>query len=244
MDGTDGGAAAKIKENIFIIREKLRAAAEASGRDGGEITLLAATKAREPGEIRAAFDAGVRAAGENRVQELLSKDARGAYAGMALHFIGPLQSNKAKYLVGRVGLIESVDSLRLARIISGLALRRGVVQNVLAEINIGGEESKSGVAPEDAPGFCRELFSLPGLSLRGLMAVPPREGGDKYFEKMRELFDALRAGAPDGFDILSMGMSADFEAAVRAGATMVRIGEGIFGPRRPAPDGLFPGGGR
>lgn len=234
-DMKTGAENSQIAANVSELREKIRKAAEKSGRKASDITLLAASKSRTCGEIRLAVSAGVDAVGENRVQELLSKYEQGAYCGVPLHFIGTLQSNKVKYLIGKVTLIHSVDSEKLGAIISRLSERSGTVSDILLEVNIGREESKSGIMPEDAAALCQKLQGYKGINLRGLMAIPPvSESGQcrRYFSDMRELFYVIKKNAPAGFDILSIGMSDDFEIAVEEGATMVRIGRGIFGERR------------
>ncbi len=224
-----------IARNIGAVKDKIARSAERAGRSAGEITLLAATKTRGYGEIRAAIAAGIGAAGENRVQELRDKCALGAYDGCPLHFIGPLQTNKIKYLIGNAAMIHSVDSARLAEAISALSARAGVVTDVLIEVNIGGEASKSGVAPRETAALAQQVAGVEAVRLRGLMTVPPAgEDARGYFAAMRALFESLRGGLPEAFNVLSMGMSHDFETAVEEGATIVRVGSAIFGPR-PAP---------
>ena len=215
-----------------MIRQRLAAAAKRSGRAPEEITLLAATKTRTPEEIRAVIEAGIDACGENRAQELILKLPSGAYAGKPLHFIGSFQSNKAHLLYGKVDMIESLNSAKAARILSRLGTENGKPTDVLCEINIGLEEGKAGVLPENAEKFCEEIALLPALSLRGLMAIPPAgEDGTPYFAAMRELFEKLSKNRPKDFDTLSMGMSRDFETAVANGATLVRVGTALFGER-------------
>lgn len=226
----------KIREKIGEIRGRIEIAAAKSGRKGKDITLLAATKTRTAAEIRAAVEAGIDAAGENRVQELIAKYGDGAYCGVPLHFIGSLQTNKAKYLVGKVCLIHSVNSEKLGTTIAKFSERQNLVTDILIEVNIGKEENKSGIMPEQAAELCERLWNCGGIRTRGLMAIPPvsePEEARKYFSAMRELFLKLRANAPEGFDILSMGMSEDYDVAVEEGATIVRVGRGIFGERRP-----------
>lgn len=225
----------KIRENITEIRGRIEIAAAKSGRKSGDITLLAATKTRTAAEVRTAVEAGIDAAGENRVQELIEKYDDGAYRGVPLHFIGSLQTNKAKYLVGKVCLIHSVNSEKLGMTLAKLSERLNIATDILIEVNIGKEENKSGIMPEEAAALCEKLGNCGGIRPRGLMAIPPVSGPEearRYFSAMRELFLKLKANAPDGFDILSMGMSEDYETAVEEGATIVRIGRGIFGERR------------
>ena len=224
----------QIAASVSELRKKIEMAAEKSGRKGSDIMLLAATKTRTSKEIHAAVLAGVDAVGENRVQELLSKYEQGAYSGTALHYIGTLQSNKVKYLIGKATLIHSADSEKLAALISRLSEEAGKTTEILLEINIGKEHSKSGAMPENATAICQRIQEFKGIRLRGLMAIPPvsePENCRRYFSEMRELFCGIRENAPEGFDILSMGMSNDYGIAVEEGSTMVRIGRGIFGER-------------
>ncbi len=226
-----------IAENVAAVREKIAAAALRAGREAGEITLVAASKMNDAQRVREAIAAGVDACGENRVQELLEKSALGAYEGAALHFIGHLQKNKVKYLVGSVSLIQSVDSIGLLACIDREAGKRGLVQDVLLEINIAAEPSKSGFAPEALPAAIAAAAQYPGVRVRGLMTVPPiclrGEENLQYFERMRQLFIDNCAKKYDNvfMDFMSMGMSGDFETAIACGANMVRVGTAIFGER-------------
>ena len=226
-----------ITETVLEAKRRIAAAAAAAGRDGAQVRLLAATKMNGPEAIREAIAAGVDICAENRVQEFLEKSAVNAYAGCDVQFIGHLQKNKVKSLVGAVSLIHSVDSEGLMREIDRRARDRGIVQAVLLEVNIGGEDSKSGAAPEelDALLACAGLY--PHIQVRGLMAIPPivsEKGGNlKHFRRMFELFVDIREKKYDNvsMDELSMGMSTDYEDAVRCGATIVRLGTALFGPR-------------
>jgi len=227
-----------LSENITLVKEKIAAAAAAAGRDPGEVTLVAATKTQTSDTIRAAIAAGITVCGENRVQELTAHLEDNAYAGASLHFIGHLQTNKVKYIVGKVDLIESVSSLRLLDAIEAQAARIGVVQDVLLEVNVGREEAKSGFLPEQLPEGVRYAAALPHIRLRGLMAIPPvavEPGGNlPYFVEMRQLLvDTQHILGDNVSDVvsLSMGMSGDFEDAITAGATLVRVGTAIFGAR-------------
>ena len=199
--------------------------------------LVAASKMNDAAAVREAIAAGVDACGENRVQELLEKNAQGAYAGAPLHFIGHLQKNKVKYLVGTADLIESVDSVELLRMIDARARKLGVTQDVLLEVNIGGEAAKSGFEPSALPEALEISGEFSSLKVRGLMAIPPvaeASGASRpYFARMRELFIDIGAKKYDNvsMDFLSMGMSGDFEDAIREGANVVRVGSAIFGPR-------------
>ena len=226
-----------IAENVAAVREKIAAAAARAGRDPSEITLVAASKMNDAQRVREAIAAGVDACGENRVQELLEKNAQGAYEGAALHFIGHLQKNKVKYVVGTVELIHGVDSVALLETIDRAAAARGLVQDVLLEINIAAEPSKSGFAPGELPAALIRASRLKNLRVRGLMAVPPicvkGEENLQYFERMKQLFVDNCEKKYDNvrMDFMSMGMSGDYEAAVACGANMVRIGTAIFGER-------------
>lgn len=226
-----------IEENVEKVLEKIAAAARAAGREPGEVTLCAATKMNDAQAVRRAIAAGVRICGENRVQELTAKLADNAYAGAQVHFIGHLQTNKVKQVVGKVDLIQSVDSEHLLAAISREAQKQGLCQDILLEVNIGEEAAKSGFAEEDILPLVDRIDSFSNIRLRGLMAIPPisRNPGDnlKFFLKMRQIYVDIRAKKNDNVsvDCLSMGMSGDFADAVAAGSTMVRIGTAIFGAR-------------
>lgn len=226
-----------LSENIALVKANIAAAAREAGRDPAEVTLVAATKAQTDQTIRDAIAAGIEICGENRVQEMTAHLDADAYAGAGLHFIGHLQTNKVRQVVGRVDLIESVDSRRLLDAIEKEAAKLGLRQDVLLEVNVGGEESKSGVAPGEAAGLARYAATLPHVRLRGLMTVPPAttDGGSrKFFRKMCQLYvDIIRDLGDNGKDVncLSMGMSGDYPDAVREGATLVRVGTALFGPR-------------
>lgn len=225
-----------IRENIAAVRQRMAAAAERAGRSGEEILLVGASKMNDAGACREAIAAGIDALGENRVQELLEKDAQGAYEGAPLHFIGHLQRNKVRQIVGRVDLIHSVSSLELLEEIQKQAEKRGVVQRILLEVNVGGEESKSGFAPEDTLAAAERAAALPNLSVEGLMTIPPIQtephGNLPYFEKIYRLYIDIGQKVYDNkLKYLSMGMSDDFEDAIAAGATVVRVGSAIFGMR-------------
>ena len=230
----------EIYENVKKIRANIAEAAEKSGRKPEDIILVAATKMNDADRVKAAIDAGIDVAGENRVQELLDKYEQNAYEGAPLHFIGNLQTNKVKYLIGKVSLIQSVDSIKLAREIGRLAVKNGIVQDILVEINIGGEESKGGIKPEDTDAFIKEISQIEGIRVRGLMTIPPILGADNkniaYFEKMHQLFIDIKAKKYDNIsmEFLSMGMSDDYYDAILHGANMVRVGTGIFGRRNYA----------
>ena len=226
-----------IAENIARIREEMRTAAIAAGRDPDKILLCAATKMNNADAVRQAIAAGVDVCGENRVQELTQKLSEHAYDGAPVHFIGHLQTNKVKQVVGKVALIQSVDSLRLLEAIQKEAARQGITQDILLEVNIGQEESKSGFTVEEIPELVSGFAQFSNICLRGLMAIPPIShfSGDnrKFFEKMWALAVDITTKNVDNVcvDILSMGMSDDFADAIACGSTMVRVGTAIFGQR-------------
>ena len=230
-----------IAENVAYIRAEIEKAALAAGRDPKEITLCAATKMNDAHKVRQAIAAGITCCGENRVQELTQKLSENAYEGAAIHFIGHLQTNKVKQVVGKVSLIQSVDSVRLLQAISKEALRQGIRQDILLEINIGEEASKSGFAVGDILPLLAHLEDFPNVRVRGLMAIPPvcenPGDNDKFFDEIRALAVDIRAKKYDNvcMEILSMGMSDDYADAIAHGSTMIRIGTAIFGARNYAP---------
>ena len=227
-----------IADQIARIREEMALAEAQAGRRPGEVLLLAATKMNDAQRVREAIAAGVDLCGENRAQELQEKYAQGAYQGCPLHFIGHLQKNKAKYLVGVVDVIQSVDSEPLIAVIDRLAAQKGLIQDILLEVNIGGETAKSGVIPEMAEEMAAKMVEFPHLRLRGFMTIPPisvENGGNlRYFAKMYQLYVDIKAKKYDNtsIDCLSMGMSDDFADAIKEGTTMIRVGTRIFGSRQ------------
>ncbi len=225
-------------ENYKRIAEDIEKAAEKAGKSPESITLLAATKTVPAEVIRHAVERGITCVGENRVQELLEKYDNLSALSCDLQFIGRLQTNKVKYLVHKVSCIQSVDSLKLASEISRLCVREKAHMNVLVEVNIGREESKGGILPEELPEFIDQLREQPGITVRGLMAIPP-DCEDKsrlfqYFSSMRQYYVDIAAKKLDNvfMDCLSMGMSSDFSAAIECGSTMVRVGSALFGKRK------------
>jgi pyridoxal phosphate enzyme (YggS family) len=229
-----------IPTNIALVRLRLSAAARRAGRSLEEITLMAVSKTVEPTRIRAAYEAGLRVFGENRVQEFAGK--AGALADLVdaeWHMIGHLQTNKAGRAAELFAAVDSIDSLKLAEKLNTAAGKLGKRVTVLIEVNVGGEAAKSGIAP-DSPEVEKILRAAPGLqslSIQGLMTVPPftedPQGARHYFRKLRELRDAIasRKLPAVGMDVLSMGMSHDFEVAIEEGSTCVRVGTAIFGER-------------
>ena len=222
-------------ENYEDIKTRLKAAAEKSGRSEEDITLLAATKTVHTAVINHAIEKGISFIGENRVQEFLSKDEQ--LLPVHKHFIGHLQTIKVKDIVGKVEMIESVSSIKLAREISKQSIRAGVMTDILIEINVGKEESKSGFMPQEAEEAVREISNMAGMKVRGLMAIPPiceKESEIRgYFSKMHNLFIDIRGKNIDNnsMEFLSMGMSEDFDIAIEEGANIVRIGSALFGKR-------------
>lgn len=222
--------------NFAAVTEKINSAALKSGRKPEDITLLAATKTVDSETINYAICKGISYIGENRVQELLSKEA-GVTEEVRKHFIGHLQSNKVKDIINRVEMIESVDSLKLAREISKQAVKNNKTMDILIEVNIGKEESKSGFFPEETKDAIKEIAKLEGVKIKGLMTIPPiceeNEEIHKIFKKMYNLFVDISSEKIDNssMDILSMGMSDDFEAAIEEGANLIRVGSALFGKR-------------
>ena len=229
--------AMSIAENIARIKEKMAEAAIAAGRDPKDILLCAATKVNDANAVREAIRAGVDCCGENRVQELTQKRNENAYAGAPVHFIGHLQTNKVKQVVGKVDLIQSVDSMRLLEAICKEAEKQGIVQDILLEINIGNEESKSGFALEEINTVLSQICNFPAIRVLGFMAIPPicqiPTDNHKFFQKMYHLTVDIREKKYDNVcvNILSMGMSDDFADAIACGSTMIRVGTAIFGAR-------------
>ena len=226
-----------ITESVARVKANIAAAAEKAGRRPEDIYLVAASKMNDSGRVREAIAAGIRICGENRVQEMVEKQAQGAYEGAELHFIGHLQKNKVKQVVGLASLIQSADSLELIRVIDKTALSRGIVQDILLEVNIGAEASKSGLSPEELPSALDSIARLDAVRVRRLMTIPPicssRQEIEPYFVQMKQLFIDICGKKYDNIrmDFLSMGMSADYETAIACGANMVRVGSAIFGKR-------------
>ena len=226
-----------IAENVARIRAEMEKAAITAGRDPKEILLCAATKMNDAEAVREAIRAGVDCCGENKVQELTQKLKENAYEGAPVHFIGHLQTNKVKQVVGKVDLIQSVDSERLLAAIHKEAAKQGIVQDILLEINIGGEESKSGFSPENILPVLENMGQYPNIRIKGLMAIPPisEKNGDnlKYFKKMCNISVDISEKKYDNVRVecMSMGMSDDFTDAISCGSTMIRVGTAIFGAR-------------
>lgn len=226
-----------LDENLKIIQENMERACMESGRSPAEITLLGVTKTVDPLRINMAIEAGVRHIGENRVQEFLGKRDNLLLDGVDVHLIGHLQTNKVNAITGKVNMIESVDSLRVAEAINAASGKLGCITKVLIEVNIGNEEAKSGISSEKTEELLYELSGLQHICVCGLMTVPPISDTDsqkrQYFSLMRKLFIDIKGKNIDNvhMDILSMGMSSDYMQAIQEGATMVRIGSSLFGRR-------------
>ena len=225
-----------VVENLAKVEKNICAACQRSGRKRGEVTLIAVSKTKPVSMIEELLPGGTRDFGENKVQELcdkyeqLPKDIR-------WHMIGHLQRNKVKYVVDKACLIHSVDSLRLAETISAEGVKKGITVPVLIEVNVAGEESKFGAAPEETEDLIREIAKLPSIAVKGLMTIAPyvKNPGDNrgYFASFKKLCVDIKNKNIDNvsMDILSMGMTGDYEVAIEEGATMVRVGTGIFGER-------------
>ena len=226
-----------IAENVARVRAQMAEAALRCGRNPEEIKLCAATKMNDADAVRQAIASGVDCCGENRVQELTAKLAENAYAGAPVHFIGHLQTNKVRQVVGKVDLIQSVDSAHLLRAVDREAGRQGIRQDILLEINIGNEASKGGFSPQEILPLLENFGEFSNVCVKGLMAIPPisRFPGEnlEFFQKMRQISVDIRDIINDNVkvDCLSMGMSGDFEDAIAAGSTMIRVGTAIFGAR-------------
>ena len=225
-----------LKENLTQVEEKIDAACRRAGRDRSEVTLIAVSKTKPVSTLKEAYDLGVRVFGENKVQELVEK-YEALPEDIHWHLIGHLQRNKVKYIIGKVDMIHSVESLRLAEEINKRAAAKDLVMDVLVEVNMADEESKFGVKPEEVEAFLHDLSQLPNIRVRGLMTVAPfvenPEENRVYFRKMRELLVDMNGKKIDNInmDTLSMGMTGDYEVAIEEGATIVRVGTGIFGER-------------
>ena len=225
-----------IAENIARIRAEIDAAAREAGRDPKEITLVGASKMNDAQACRDAIAGGIDALGENRVQEMTQKLSENAYEGAPLHFIGHLQRNKVKQVVGYVDLIQSVGSLSLLDEIEKVAAAKGLVQDILLEVNVGEEEAKSGFAPDEVFAAAEAALERTHVRVRGLMTIPPadadRDTNIQYFRQVRALYvDINEKLFHNELECISMGMSGDFADAIRNGATMVRVGTAIFGTR-------------
>lgn len=226
-----------VEYNFKTIQENIWNAASSVGKSGSDITFLAATKTVSPEVINYAISLGLDHIGENKVQELLSKYDYYNLEKCSLQFIGHLQTNKVRQIIDKVDLIQSVDSVKLAQEISNQAVKHSRVCDVLVEVNIGKEENKSGVLPEMLEELLNNISNFKGINVKGLMTIPPicdnTQKIRKYFENMHNIFIDISSKKIDNIsmDILSMGMSADYREAILEGATMIRVGSALFGPR-------------
>ena len=225
-----------IKENIENINAKIEAACQRSGRKREEVLFLVVSKTIDGPRIKEAVACGMTSLGENKVQEIMDKyEPMGE--GIKWHLIGHLQTNKVKYIIDKVELIHSVESIKLAEEISKRAVAKGVTANILLEVNVAGEESKFGIKPEECEQMVREISVMPNIVIKGLMTVAPavenEEENRKYFRQMKQLLVDINSKKIDNVNMteLSMGMTGDYEVAIEEGATIVRIGTGVFGAR-------------
>ena len=226
-----------IYDNYCAVRDAVANAAVDAGRNPSEVRLIGVTKFHPIEDIEPAVKAGLKSVGENRVQELLEKIDYFNSAELDVNLIGQLQTNKVKYVIGKVGLIQSMDRMELAKEVDKRARAASLVQDVLIEVNIGEEEQKGGILPELLPDFLGVLSDMSGIRVKGLMCIPPAVGEQEvrtYFAKMRKMFFDIKGQQLPNIEMeqLSMGMSGDYKAAILEGATMVRVGTAIFGARR------------
>lgn len=225
-----------IRENLDIVERNIQAACDKAGRDRSEVTLVAVSKTKPVSDLMEAYDAGIRVFGENKVQELVDKMEK-MPGDIHWHMIGHLQRNKVKYIVGKVELIHSVDNAELAEEINRRAEKAGVVQDILIEVNIADEETKFGIAKEEVKDFYVNISKLPYVNVRGVMCIAPYvvepEQNRHYFADLRKIFVDITNNIVDNsrVDIMSMGMTGDYQVAVEEGATLIRVGTGVFGAR-------------
>jgi pyridoxal phosphate enzyme (YggS family) len=223
-----------IHDNLQAVKGRIARAAEAAGRDPSSVTLLAVSKTHPATLVEQAHAAGQRAFGENYVQEAVEKIELLQGRDIEWHLVGPLQSNKTRVAAGRFAWVHTVDSEKLARRLSGQRSGNLPALNVLIQVNVSGEASKSGVAAAEVEGLASSMSKLPRIKLRGLMAIPEPGADRTRYQELKELYDKLKNRFQ--LDTLSVGMSDDLEIAIAAGATMVRIGTAIFGARSPVKD--------
>ncbi|MCI6244811.1 MAG: YggS family pyridoxal phosphate-dependent enzyme [Eubacterium sp.] len=227
-----------VEENYKRVLENVKESAVKAGRSESDVRLMCVTKTVEPVYINKAIELGADLIGENRVQEYLGKRDELNLSGVERHLIGHLQTNKVKQIVGEVDMIESVSSVKLAKEISKVSLQKGIVTNCLVEVNVGKEESKSGIYLEELEETLCEIAQLPAIKIKGLMTIPPicetPDEARRYFAMLRQSFIDIKDKKTDNIDmeILSMGMSGDYEAAVAEGSNIVRVGSAIFGARQ------------
>ena len=226
-----------LKENLRNVESQIQASCEKSGRQREDVTLIAVSKTKPVELLQEAYDAGVRDFGENKVQEICDKYDR-LPSDIRWHMIGHLQRNKVKYIVDKAALIHSVDSVRLAEEISREAVKKQITVSILIEVNIAGEDTKFGAAPEETEALVREIAQLPGIHIEGLMTIAPyvddAEENRQYFSRLKQLSVDIKRKNIDNvsMNVLSMGMTGDYMVAVEEGASYVRVGTGIFGERQ------------
>ncbi|MCK4641919.1 MAG: YggS family pyridoxal phosphate-dependent enzyme [Candidatus Marinimicrobia bacterium] len=226
-----------ISENLSKVKERINSIAVGSGRDPHDITLIVISKTRSADIVNMAIDCGIRHFGENKIQEAVPKinDLNKRHSDLTWHMVGHLQTNKAKTAVVNFDMIQSVDSIKLARKISSIAQQLQKNVDILIEVNISGEESKYGINPDDVEQINGEIASLPNINVRGLMTIGPLTSDvadiRNAFRRMRRIFKDMQDSEKDDFNILSMGMTDDYEIAIQEGSTMIRLGRAIFGPR-------------
>lgn len=225
-----------VQENLKYVNKKIEESCKKAKRSERQVTLIAVSKTKPIDLIMEAYDAGIREFGENKVQELVDKFEK-MPKDIHWHLIGHLQTNKVKYIIDKAFLIHGVDSMKLAQEISKEAKKHNLTANILVQINIGHEESKSGIDPSDTVSFVKEVATLPNLTIKGLMAIAPYvenpEDNRQYFEQMKKLSVDITQESVNNvsMDVLSMGMTGDYQVAIEEGATYVRVGTGIFGDR-------------
>jgi len=224
-----------ISPNLNRVKERINSTAVSSGRDPQDITLIVISKTRAADIVNVAIDCGVRHFGENKIQEAVPKinDLNKQHSDLTWHMVGHLQTNKAKIAVMNFDMIQSVDSIKLARKISGIAQQIQKNVDILIEVNISGEESKYGINPDDVGQINGEIASLPNINVRGLMTIGPLTSDvvdiRNAFRRMRKIFENLQVHQNNVFNVLSMGMTDDYEIAIQEGSTMIRLGRAIFG---------------
>ncbi|MDE7365197.1 MAG: YggS family pyridoxal phosphate-dependent enzyme [Ruminococcus sp.] len=221
-----------VDENLKVINENIAETADKCGRDINSFRLMAVTKTVAPEIVNHAVNLGLKLLGENRVQEFLSKQE--IYDKSAeVHFIGHLQTNKVKYIIEPMSMIQSVDNIKLAKEINRLAIAHNKVMDILCEVNIGGEDSKSGVAPDRLRELLEQISEMQGIKVKGLMTIPPPSNSDIFLGRMAELFNDIKSTEIPAvaMDELSMGMTHDYQQAIKYGSTIIRIGTGLFGIR-------------
>lgn len=221
-----------VDENLKVINENIAETVDKCGRDINSVRLMAVTKTVAPEIVNHAINLGLKLLGENRVQEFLSKQE--IYNKSAeVHFIGHLQTNKVKYIIEPMSMIQSVDNIKLAKEINRLAIAHNKVMDILCEVNIGGEDSKSGVAPDGLRELLEQISEMQGIKVKGLMTIPPPSESDIFLGRMEELFNNIKSAEIPAvaMDELSMGMTHDYQQAIKYGSTIIRIGTGLFGIR-------------